>query len=93
MGNPWEQAEHLASQSYAITIERDSLSDRRIVYLVRNRELPGCKAEGATLDQAKANLDDARVDYIHALLEEGLPIPEPSIDVAMMGVTDGEQNG
>ena len=69
MGNLWEQAEHLASLSYTITIEGDRLSDGRIVYLVRNPELPGCKAEGATIDEAKANLDEARVDYIHALLE------------------------
>ena len=78
MGNLWEQAKWLATRPYTITIEGDRLADGRIVYLVRNPELPGCKAQGANPDQAKANLEDARVDYIHALLEAGLPIPEPS---------------
>ena len=73
----WEKAEELAAQLYAITIEHEQLSDGQTIFFVKNPDLPGCKAEGITIDEAKANLAEARVDYIHALLEEGLPIPEP----------------
>jgi predicted RNase H-like HicB family nuclease len=73
----WDQAEQLASRPYEITIEGDTLSDGQIVYLARNPKLPGCKSQGDTIDEAKSNLAEARVDYIHALLDEGLPIPEP----------------
>jgi predicted RNase H-like HicB family nuclease len=73
----WEQAEELARCLYAIAVEQDNLTNGQIVYLMRHPELPGCKAQGSTIDEAKANLDEARVDYIFALLEMGLDIPSP----------------
>jgi predicted RNase H-like HicB family nuclease len=75
--NLWHEAKRLASRNYRMDFERDVLSSGQTVYLARNPELPGCKAQGATVDEAKENLDSVRVDYIHVLLEEGLPIPEP----------------
>lgn len=74
----WEQAEKFADRSYDITVETDTLSDGQTVYLLRHPELPGCKAQGITLDEAKTNLNDARVDYIYALLECGLEVPVPA---------------
>ena len=89
MGDEYrEKAEKLASRLYAITIERDELANGETVYFVKNPELPGCKAEGMTIDEAKANLADARVDYIHAFLEEGMPIPPPAQIVPVIGLTE-----
>lgn len=73
----WAEAERLASRNYRVEFERDYLSSGQVVYMARNPNLPGCKAQGATMDEAQANLDDARIDYIYALLDEGLPVPEP----------------
>jgi predicted RNase H-like HicB family nuclease len=73
----WAKAEQQAARNYTTDFERDVLSDGQIVYMARNPELPGCKAQGTTIDEAKANLDQARIDYIYALLEENLPIPAP----------------
>ncbi len=73
----WELAEQLASRGYNIEFEVDKLSDGTLVYMARNPELPGCKAQGATIEEAKANLDETRIDYIDALLEEGISIPQP----------------
>jgi predicted RNase H-like HicB family nuclease len=81
MDDLWEKAERLASRLYPITIERDHLSDGSVVYLARNPELPGCKAQGTSIQEATTNLEKAQVDYIHALLESGLPVPEPSLRV------------
>ncbi|HEV2749034.1 MAG TPA: type II toxin-antitoxin system HicB family antitoxin [Gemmatimonadales bacterium] len=41
-------------------------------------ELPGCKADGASLAEAMANLDAAFDDYITAMLKWESPIPEPA---------------
>lgn len=73
-----QQAEHLANRPYSLSIERDTLSDGREVIVLRHPELPGCKAQGFSLPEAKAYLDDARVDYIQALVELDLPVPAPA---------------
>jgi predicted RNase H-like HicB family nuclease len=73
----WEQAEKLAARSYSITIEEDTLFDEQKVFVARHLELPGCKAQGNSPEEAKNNLDEARVDYIYTLLDAGLDIPLP----------------
>ena len=40
-------------------------------------ELPGCWAEGATVTEARAILDEAKKLWIETQLEEMQPIPEP----------------
>jgi predicted RNase H-like HicB family nuclease len=84
----WEKAEKLAALPYEITIERDELSDGQIVYLARNPKLPGCKAPGATIDEAKASLSEVRVDYICVLLEGDLPVPAPDQIVSITGAAE-----
>ncbi|MBA3870370.1 MAG: type II toxin-antitoxin system HicB family antitoxin [Anaerolineae bacterium] len=72
-----ERAKQLASRNYSITIESDVLSDGKPVFIARNPELEGCKSQGHTPDEAKTNLDLARIDYIYSLLEDGITPPEP----------------
>jgi predicted RNase H-like HicB family nuclease len=74
----WEQAKALADRGYRVSFEVDELPDGQLVYMARNPDLPGCKAQGASIDEAKANLDEVRIDYINALLEENLPVPQPT---------------
>ena len=73
----WNEAERLAARNYRTDLERDELSNGEMVFLARNPELPGCKAQGATVDEAKTTLDEVRIDYIYALLSQDLPVPEP----------------
>jgi len=89
----WSKAQKLAKRGYDITIEQDTLSDGKPVYVVRNSELPGCKAQGSTIDVAKTNLDDARADYIYALLEQGLQVPAPSNTAIVTGLPKGNSIG
>lgn len=75
--NLWERAEELANRPYDITIEEDTLSDGRKIFLARHPQLRGCVAQGETINEATSNLDDARVDYIYALLDMRLDVPAP----------------
>ena len=38
--------------------------------------LPGCISQGASKDEAIANIREAIRGYIAALVEDGLPVPE-----------------
>lgn len=79
MNNPlFEQAKRLAQQDYQVVISQDNLSDRSVVFMARHPELAGCKAQGATPQEATDNLLDARIDYIYFLLEDGLDVPAPN---------------
>jgi predicted RNase H-like HicB family nuclease len=73
----WAKAEALADRLYAITYEKDTLSNGEQIILLRHPDLPPVKAQGRDLMEAKRNLDDARVDYIYTLLVDGLPVPAP----------------
>jgi predicted RNase H-like HicB family nuclease len=73
----WQQAEKLAAQPYAIEYVTDELSDGRQIIVVSHPELPVVKAQGLSLDEARSNLYDARVDYIYSLLVDNLPVPQP----------------
>ena len=41
-------------------------------------ELPGCMAQGETVEEAIENLKEVTLEYILSLLEDRLPIPIPS---------------
>lgn len=81
----WEQAERLAAQNYAVQVWRDEIDDEQVSYVASNPELPGCKAHGDTVEEAKANLQDARIDYIYYLLVDKLPVPKPVLLTSLTG--------
>ncbi len=60
--------------SYPIELVRDLESG---AYFGRHPDLDGCMAQGATADDAVANLGIARELWIETRLEDGLPVPEP----------------
>jgi predicted RNase H-like HicB family nuclease len=76
----FEAANRLASRNYDIVMTQQKLSDGNVVFVTRNPELTGCKAQGETPMKAVVNLRDARVDYIHSLLEDGATVPGPTSD-------------
>ena len=47
-------------------------------FAARYPELPGCITVGDTLEAVVKNLNDAKIEWITAALEEGNTIPEPS---------------
>ena len=46
-------------------------------YGISYPDLPGCISFGATIEEAVANGEDARKEYIYSLLEDNQRIPEP----------------
>jgi predicted RNase H-like HicB family nuclease len=49
------------------------------VFVAQVPSLPGCTSQGATRDEAMANVREAMVGYLDSLRAHGDPIP-PSID-------------
>lgn len=45
-------------------------------YSAYSPDLPGCVATGATIEEAKKNMQEALKMHVQGLLEDGLPIPE-----------------
>ena len=60
-------------KQYAIVIEKAESN-----YAASVPDLPGCVAMGATLDETERLLREAIELHVEGMLEDGLPIPEPS---------------
>lgn len=76
-----EQARALALRNYTTILSSEKLNDDTAMFLARNPELEGCMAQGETPEAAQSNLLEARIDYIYFLLEDGLPVPDPTHEV------------
>ncbi len=46
-------------------------------YAVSCPELPGCISCGDTIEEAMANIEDAKAAWLNVALEDGMAIPEP----------------
>lgn len=77
MPNLREQAQLLANRPYLSVVFLDKSTEGDPVYVALNPELEGCVSQGDTVEEARHNLNDARVDFVYFLLEDGLNIPEP----------------
>ncbi len=49
-------------------------------YTVEVPDLPGCISEGDTLEEAKANIQEAIEVYIETLQDRKKPVPTPSLE-------------
>ncbi len=70
-----EKAKRLAAQRYTTRIIVDDSEPEQTLYVALHPELEGCVAQGKTIEDARANLNEFRVDYLEHLLEHHLPIP------------------
>jgi predicted RNase H-like HicB family nuclease len=48
--------------------------------------LPGCISQGATKEEAAANIKEAIEGYIKALNEDNLPVPEERFEALLLAV-------
>jgi len=71
-------AENIAAKNYIVIVSEDYDSTGKSIFLARTPELYGCMAQGSSIEEAKSNLKDARVDYIYSLLKDNLGIPAPT---------------
>lgn len=68
---------------YAIVIESAPGGNNYSAYVP---DLPGCVTTGKTIDEVKRLMQEAIEFHIEGLREDGLPIPEPSSQVAVIEV-------
>jgi predicted RNase H-like HicB family nuclease len=74
-------AKAIADLNYSLTIFKDVLTDGTEIFLAKNPELLGCMAQGQTQEEAINNLREARIDYISSLLEDGMNVPSPKLEL------------
>ena len=73
------RAKELANRPYQVHVFPDESTDGESCYVATVPELPICMSDGDTVEEAKNNLESAKVDFIYFLLEDGLPVPEPRL--------------
>ena len=85
------KAESLAARPYFIKTAVDATTDGEPTYLARVLEMDGCFGQGDTPEAATEDLRLAIADFIESLLEDGLPVPEPTrlIDPTLGTATEG----
>ena len=54
-------------------------------YAARILEFPGCYSDGDTPEDAYRNLEEAAENWIESALDQGMPIPEPSVSQGYSG--------
>jgi antitoxin HicB len=69
--------EYYLALNYPYTIEEEE-EDGKKVYVVEIPDLPGCGAQGTTLEEARRNLEEAKAIWIEESWKRKLTIPEPS---------------
>lgn len=76
--NTRKTAEELANRPYFIATVAGETTEENITYIASVIEIEGCFGQGNSREEAVADLKLAMVDFIESLLEDGLPIPEPT---------------
>jgi antitoxin HicB len=64
----------LVAIDYPVVVERDPETR---AYLVSVRDWPGCMSDGVTIQEALANLQEAKRRWVAKCFEKKLPIPPP----------------
>ena len=80
MNNNTQLVELYAKLAYKVDIKTEE-SDGEVYFVATHPDLEGCIADGETEVEAVANLNDARYDYIMALLEWGDSVPLPKAEI------------
>ena len=65
----------MATMDFKVVLEPDA---RQGGYVVHCPSLPGCYSQGATIDEAWANIREAIELCIEAMRAHGEPLPDPS---------------
>ena len=95
-----KKAKRLAARPYQMRIFADVTTDGEPGYYATIPELPGCVSDGDTVEEAKQNLQSAKVGFIYFLLEDKLEVPDPqyfeshvSIDLSEYIGVEGNESG
>ena len=70
-----KDAENLMNKNYRVALQYDPDG----YWIAEHPELPGCKADGETSQEALSSLDVSRKLWIESALAAGLEVPEPQV--------------
>ena len=73
------QAEELAALPHQVHCFPDKTTDGDPCYVAIVPELPGCVSGGETVDEARTSVQEAKIDFIYFMLEDGLDVPQPRL--------------
>ncbi len=73
--------EYYLNLQYPVTLYPDPEGG----YVAQIKDLPGCLSQGETLEEAMANINEARELWIETVYEAGDEIPLPSTDESYSG--------
>ena len=76
--NTRAKAEDIANRPYWMMTKVETTTQDHPIYFARVLEIEGCFGQGETREAAIEDLRFATVDFIESLLEDGLPVPEPT---------------
>jgi len=71
------ESEDYLTLPYAIELVQDTDDAGRQGWVAEIEELPGCISQGATPEEAIANVRDAMLGWISVALENGRDFPQP----------------
>ena len=69
------------SLRYHIVIKKDFDYDGKGYYVAEIPDLPGCRVESKTAEEALEKIQEAKRAWIEVRLERGLDIPEPKYKI------------
>ncbi len=77
-----ESLERLKALNYPLKLEFDE-EDK--LFIAEFLDLPGCSASGETVEEAYRRAQEAKEEWLRVTLEQGLPIPKPSMSQEYSG--------
>jgi predicted RNase H-like HicB family nuclease len=69
--------EEYLERPYTIVLQHDRDDEGNEGFIASVEELPGAFSQGATLEEAAANVRDAMEGWLSVAIEDGVEIPEP----------------
>ena len=72
-----KQAEEIAAMDFQVQIDREDDHEGPPIYVAHITEIPECVAQGASPEQAQAELREILVDVIKYMLDSGIDVPRP----------------
>jgi len=70
---------------YTVELTPDRDDEGHEGFVAQVRELPGCVSQGATAEEAFANVRDAMAGWLSVALEDGVEIPMPRGEATYSG--------
>lgn len=77
---PWNKTlNYYLNLNYTVEISKISEEDGG-GYFISIPLLQGCMSDGESLEEAYANIEEAKQEWLQSMLKRNLPIPEPASD-------------